>query len=505
MPVLSYESHLPFAREDVFSWYERPGALVRLHPPFAGRVVDEPTDGLKPGSESTLGINLPGLLGTSLSAIADLLGNATSLPLRSWVRWRARHTDYQPGRSMTDEMLSGPAKSWRHERHFEDDGAGTVLRETLTYQLPVTGRLPGAGQDVIHRQFETELRRIFDFRTRQTTADLAFHQSHHGLDSQQKGSGTAAAGLGVVAVSGASGMIGRQVCALLGGAGIEVRTLVRSTSGAADSARGKISWDPDAGRLDPADLREVDAVIHLAGHPLMGRFTDKHKKAVLDSRVEGTTLIAEALAALEREDSRGRALVSGSAIGFYGASAEHREHGHQILTEEHGPGTDFLADVCRQWEEATSPAQEAGVRTALIRTGIVQSPLGGVLAQMLPLFAVGAGGPLGDDQYQSWISIDDIASLIVHLALSPGAEGPVNGVAPEPVTAKEYARTLAAVLRRPSAIPVPAFGPQLLLGKQGAKELAQADQRVSAEKALGAGYAFRHPALPEALHHLLGR
>ena len=503
MPVLSYESHLPFSREDVFSWYERPGALVRLHPPFAGKVLEEPTDGLNPGSESTLGINLPGLFGTSLSSATALLGSVTSLPLRSWLTWRARHTDFQPGRSITDEMLSGPAKTWRHERNFEDDGAGTLLRETITYRLPVTGRLPRAGQQLIQRQFEAAIRRIVEFRTRQSTADLAFHQSHHRLASQEAGSGASAGRVGAIAVSGASGMIGKQVCALLGGAGVEVRRLVRGQ--AADPARGEISWDPGTGRLDPADLREVDAVIHLAGHPLMGHFTEKHKQAVLDSRVEGTALIAQALAEVEKADSRGRALISGSAIGYYGATAENREHNHQTLTEQLPAGTDFLAGVCRQWEQASAPAQEAGVRTALVRTGIVQSPLGGVLAQMLPLFAVGAGGPLGDNQQQSWISIDDIASLIVHLALSPSAEGPFNGVAPEPVTAKEYAQTLAAVLHRPSAIPVPAFGPKLLLGTQGAKELALADQRVSAEKALGAGYAFRHPTLAEALHHVLGR
>lgn len=503
MPVLSYESHLPFARENVFSWYERPGALVRLHPPFAGRVLEEPTDGLSPGSESVLGINLPGLLGTSLSSATDLLGGLTSLPLRGWARWRARHTDYQPDERITDEMVSGPAKSWRHERRFEDDGAGTLLRETITYQLPAAGRLPDSGQKLIQRQFEAAMRRIVDFRTRQSTADLAFHQSHHSLATQRTGSDAAAGRPGVVAVSGASGMIGQQVCALLGGAGIEVRPMVRDR--AADPAPDQISWDPAAGRLDPEDLREVDAVIHLAGHPLFGRFTQKHKKAVLESRVQGTALIAETLAELEEGDTRGRALISGSAIGFYGARPENREHQQETLTEELEAGTDFLADVCRQWEEAASPAQKAGVRTVLVRTGIVQSPLGGVLAQMLPLFAAGAGGPLGDDQHQSWISVDDIAALIVHLALTPEAEGPFNAAAPEPVTAKEYARTLAAVLRRPAAIPVPSFGPQLLLGKQGAEELALADQQVSAEKALETGYAFRHPRLQDALHHLLGR
>lgn len=497
MPVLHYETHVPFTREDVFTWYERPGALVRLHPPFAGRVIKEPSDGLKPGSESTLGINMPGLLGTSLSAVADLLGNLTSLPLRSWVNWRARHTEYQSGERITDEMISGPLKSWRHERDFDDDGAGTVIRETITYELPAAHRLPGKGQELLQREFEATMQRIIDYRTRQTTGDLAFHQYHFNLSSQQEKSAC------VVAVSGASGMVGQQVCALLGGAGIEVRRLVRGKD--TNVAVGEIGWDPSAGTLVAEDLRDVDAVIHLAGHPLFGRFTEKHKQAVLESRVQGTTLISEALATLERDDARGRALISGSAVGFYGAAPGNREHQQLTLTEDLPVGTDFLAEVCQQWEEATAAAHQAGVRTALVRTGIVQSPLGGVLGQLLPLFAAGVGGPLGQEQHQSWISIDDIASLFVHLALSPGADGPFNGVAPEPVTAREYAQTLAAVLHRPSAVRVPSFGPQLLLGKQGAEELALADQDVSAEKALGTGYAFRHSSLQEALHHILGR
>lgn len=506
MPRFQYQTHLPFSRHDVFDWYSRPGALVRLHPPFAGRVVQEPAAGLAEGSESTLGINMPGLWGTALAAAAETAGQVLPVPLRGWLRWRARHTRYRPDRGLDDEMLSGPASSWHHRREFEDDGAGALLRETVDYELPLLDRLPTTiAERAVHR-FEAELRRIFDFRARQTSMDLAFHQGYGRLSSQgEPNQGGAPEKVGVVAVSGASGMIGRQVCALLGGAGVEVRRLVRGTPDDVDASAGEIAWDPSAARMDPSELESVDVVIHLAGHPLAARFTAEHKRKVLASRVQGTELIAEALAQLEKADGRGRALVSGSAIGFYGATPEDREHDDELLTEQHPPGSDFLADVCRRWEAATGPAEQADIRVATIRTGLVQSPLGGVLGQMLPLFAVGAGGPLGDEQWQSWIGLDDIAGLIVHAAFTSSVEGPVNAVAPNPVTARQYARTLAAVMRRPAAIPVPSFGPALLLGGEGARQLAQADQRVSAEKIESHGYGFRHTELDAALRHLLGR
>ncbi|WP_218220362.1 TIGR01777 family oxidoreductase [Nesterenkonia sp. Act20] len=507
MPIFEYETHLPFHREDVFDWYSRPGALVRLHPPFAGRVLEEPSNGLQDGSESVLGMNLPSIFGTTLAGLADMAGSASSLPVRGYTKWRARHTDFVPGRGFADEMISGPAKSWRHDRSFEDDGTSMVLREKVTYELPLIDKLPAAVQKVAARQFEAELHRIFAFRERQSRDDLAFHQAHGRLASQQSLDShhvPESAPVKVVAVSGASGLIGRQVCALLGGAGIEVRRMVRGSADSVHLQAGDIAWDPDAGTLDPESLRDVDAVIHLAGHPLASRFTEEHKKKVLDSRVDGTSLIATTLASLETEDPRSRVLISGSAIGYYGATPADRASRSTILTEDSPAGTDFLAEVCEKWEESTAPARNAGVRTAMVRTGIVQTPAGGALAQLLPLYTVGAGGPLGDKEWQSWISIDDIAALIVHLVLSPRAEGPVNGVGPEPVTAKQYSKTLASVMRRPSAIPVPAFGPKLVLGEQGAKEIVGADQQVSAVKAESLGYAFRHHTLKEALEHVLG-
>lgn len=512
-PQFNYETYIPFLRADVFDWYTRPGTLTRLHPPFGGEVLEEPDQGPVNGATSVITLNLPGMLGTSLSAAIGFAGSVLPVTPPSRVSWRSRHENFRAGHSFADVMVSGPMRSWRHDREFTDEGPGTLLRETVTYEFPVLSRMPRAAAEQVHRRFEAELRRIFDYRGRQTTQDLAFHQSLGRLSTQLQEVDDDADRAGrprVVAVSGASGMVGTQVCALLGGGGIEVRRLVRRRANSQAEVRqqstdDQIAWDPTNGLIDDDALAQVDAVIHLAGHPLAARFTEEHRRKVLDSRVAGTSVIAEALARLERQDPTGRALISASAIGWYGATAEDRLHNQEPLDEEMPAGTDFLAEVCQAWEDSARRAEEAGVRVATIRTGIVQSPAGGALERMLPLFALGVGGPLGGDQVQSWISLDDIAALTVHAALSPEAQGPINAVAPEPVTAAEYARTLAAVLRRPAALPVPMAGPKLLLGDQGAKELVLADQRVRSDKAESLGYGFRHRNLEEALRHLLGR
>jgi uncharacterized protein len=513
MPQFQYETYLPFSREDVFTWYTRPGALTRLHPPFAGSVRQEPPNGPVNGAGSVITLNLPGLLGTSATAAAKTLTSMLPFRVPSSLKWTSRHEDFEQGRSFSDVMVSGPMRSWRHHREFSDEGSGTMLRESVTYEFPVLSHLPPPATKLLHRVFENELRRVFDFRTRQTTEDLAFHQSHGTLASQKHVSDAHSTHMPelprVVAVSGASGLIGTQVCALLGGAGIEVRRLTRRAlddpGNATPHLGPDIAWDPDSGRVDDAALAEVDAVIHLAGHPLAARFTAEHKRKVRESRVRGTTLLAEALGRAETQDPRDRVLISGSAIGWYGATPADRPHDAEVLHEATDGGTGFIAEVCDAWENAARRAEASGVRVAMIRTGIVQSPSGGALQQLLPLFAIGAGGPLGQGQVQSWISLDDIAALIVHLVLNPEAHGPVNGVAPNPVTAREYATTLGNVLRRPSVIPVPAFGPKLLLGSEGAQEIVLADQNVSAERAMHLGYGFRHPDLDTALRHILGR
>jgi uncharacterized protein (TIGR01777 family) len=295
-----------------------------------------------------------------------------------------------------------------------------------------------------------------------------------------------------VAMTGSSGLIGTALSALLTTSGHRVIRLVRHPQ----TNSAERFWQP----ADPApDLLDgVDAVIHLAGASIGGRFTPGRKREIRDSRTGPTRRLAE-LAAATRPDLR--AFVSASAIGIYGS-----DRGEEVLTETSARGEGFLADVVADWEDATTPAATAGVRTVQVRTGIVQTPRGGMLRLLSPLFAVGLGGRLGTGkQWLAWIGLDDLLDIYLRAILDSGLSGPVNAVAPEPVRNIDYTRTLASVLRRPALLPVPSFGPRLLLGAEGAREIAEASQYVRPERLAAQGHYFRQPHLEQALRHLFGR
>jgi uncharacterized protein (TIGR01777 family) len=262
---------------------------------------------------------------------------------------------------------------------------------------------------------------------------------------------------------------------------------------------GERQWRPEAPDLDLLD--GVDAVIHLAGASIAGRFTAGHKRRIRSSRVEPTAALARVAALAAGRGAGPACFITASAIGVYGSDRD-----DEVLTEASPPGDDFLAGVVKDWEAATGAAEKAGVRVVQVRTGIVQSPRGGSLRLLLPLFEVGLGGRLGSgQQWTSWIGIDDLVDIYYRAILDPQLSGPVNAVAPDPVRNTDYAAILGSVLRRPGAIPVPAFGPRLLLGAEGADELVQASQRVCPERLVAAGHSFRYTQLEPALRHLLGR
>jgi uncharacterized protein len=258
---------------------------------------------------------------------------------------------------------------------------------------------------------------------------------------------------------------------------------------------GEIEWDPARGTIDAKGLAGVEAVVHLAGAGIGDhRWTPEYKRQLLESRTLSTTLLATTLASL---DSPPAVLLSGSAIGFYGP------HGDEELDETSAAGTDFLADLCVQWEQAAAPAVNAGIRTVLLRTGIVLSPMGGALKKQLPLFKFGLGGKFGSgNNWQSWISLNDEVNAIEHL-LNSTLAGPVNLTSPNPVTNEEFTKVLAKVLRRPAFLPIPKFGPKLLLGAELAEALLFTGQRVMPTKLIGDGYEFAHPSLESALRDLL--
>lgn len=295
-----------------------------------------------------------------------------------------------------------------------------------------------------------------------------------------------------VLISGSTGLIGRKLTADLSAAGDTVVRLVRRASGSDDA----ISWNPETGEVDSSHLEGFDAVVHLAGESIAnGRWTPAKKRRIRDSRVVGTRHLAEVLAKLSRPP---QVFVGASAIGIYG------NRGDEVLDESSPPGSGFLADVCQEWEDAARPLSAADIRLALVRTGVVLDGKGGALAQMKLPFLLGLGGRLGDGrQYMSWISLEDIVGAFRHAMTNREVTGPINGVAPAPVTNAEFTRALGKALHRPTLFPVPRIGARILLGEMS-DALLFASQRVSPTRLLATGYRFRHADLASALSEALG-
>ena len=383
------------------------------------------------------------------------------LGLPGGLRWIAAHQpdSYDPPDTFADSLQSLPLSAvlpWRHTHQFSPAGERATL-VTDVVDTPLPGRM---------------LRSMFVYRHRQLAADLAALDRARAICPDPL----------TIAVTGSGGLIGTALTALLTTSGHRVIPLVRRCAPARGgallaaggpgpgAAQGGRRGDPPGRRLDRRpvhpgpqgrDPRQPDPA-----HPPPGRAGRGHRHDL-------------------------RAFVVASAIGIYGP-----DRGEEILTEASPRGEGFLADVVADWEDATTPAAAAGIRTVQVRTGIVQTPRGGMLRLLSPLFEAGLGGRLGSGkQWLAWIGLDDLLDVYLRAVLDPGLSGPVNAVAPEPVRNADYTRTLAGVLRRPAVLPVPGLGPRLLLGGEGARELAQASQYVRPEQLIGAGHRFRQPEL----------
>ena len=445
---IEYASVVNHPLDEVWAWHTRPGAMHRLVPPWQPMRVVKETESLADG-RAILG--LPGGL-----------------------RWVAQHdpAGYDPPNQFVDVLSSDGLMTlpprvigwWRHTHRYSDAGDGRTRVNDI-----VDTTVPGAA-----------LRSTFAYRHRQLAEDLAAH-----ADAADAGAGSL-----VVAVTGSSGLVGTALSAFLSTGGHRVIRLVRG----APADAGERQWDPNR---PAADLLEgVDAVVHLAGESIAGRFTEQHRRAIRDSRIEPTRRLAETAAGTPGL----KAFVCASAIGFYG-----HDCGDRLLNEDSHRGQGFLAEVVADWEAATGPAADAGLRVVTVRTGIVQAAAGGTLRLLRPLFAAGLGGRLGSGrQWLSWIGIDDLLDIYYRALYDTRLAGPVNAVAPNPVRNTDYTRALAQTLHRPALLPVPSIGPRLLLGKQGAVELAEADQRVAPVKLQSLGHRFRQPTVADALGHQLG-
>jgi uncharacterized protein (TIGR01777 family) len=455
MPKYVQRGPMPVSAEALFAWHARPGALQRLLPPWQAVRVEKP-GGIHEGETVVLRMG-PGPLA---------------------LRWVARHGSVEPGRSFVDEQESGPFARWRHTHRCLPDGPDrSVLEDEVDYELPLSGLSSG----IAGGRVEALLRRMFGFRHRRTHDDLFRHAAVPGEPRR-------------VAVTGASGLVGQSLAAFLSTGGHRVAPLVRR---AATAGSDEIRWDPARGEIDRDGLAGVDAVVHLAGESIAApRWSEAKKRAIRDSRVQGTRLLCEALASLERPPE---VLVSASAIGIYG------DRGVEIVDEESAPGEGFLAEVCREWEAAAAPARDRGIRVVHLRIGVVLSARGGMLAQVLTPFRLGLGGPVGGGkQVLSWISLDDLVGAIHFALFADHLTGPVNAVAPDAVTNREFARCLGRVLRRPAVVPLPSAAVRAALGEMG-ENLLLGGVRVAPSRLLETGFRFLYGDLEDALRFELGR
>lgn len=452
---VEFQSEYPCSAEELYTWHSRKGALERLLPPWQNISVIARHGTIEPGS------------------MVELKMHAGPLPYL----FRARHTDNVAGKMFRDIQEKGPFSSWSHTHYFRDSVQGAVLNDQLEYVLPGHRFLPG----FIKAHVERSLQQLFRHRQTVLREDISLHRRSSTTPLR-------------ILVTGASGVIGHDLLPLLTTGGHEVFTLVRRR---ADATKGEIFWDPTKGLLQESELPDIDGVIHLAGEYIgLKRWSEEKKRRVIDSRVQGTRLLAETLAARSRPP---KVFLCASAVGYYG------DGGEKLIDEHQPPGNDFISQVCRLWEKGTEPARDAGIRTVFLRLGIGLTPRGGALQRIVANSHLGCVRRFGSGrQYISWISRDDMVAAILHCLSCPLLEGPVNITAPQPVTNAELMRTIARIVRRPLLFPLPGWFLKMIYG-QMASEILLSGCRVSSQKLQDSGFIFRHPTLESALRSLLGK
>lgn len=455
MAVFQKRTRIKAPVEAVFKWHERPGAFERLTPPWEQIDVLEHTGGIKAGATRSFRMK--------------------SGPIP--IAWHAEHTDYVENEMFRDRQIKGPFSKWVHTHRFEPDGGNACFMEDhIEYVLPM-GFL---GRMAAERSVRKKLEIMFAYRHSILKQDMAAHQKQE-------------TGPLHVLVSGASGVLGRSLVPFLTTGGHQVTRLVRH---APQALNNEILWDPTNGFLNPDTLHGTDIIIHLAGENIgEGKWTAEKKRRIVESRTMGTSLIAETAAAMNPPP---KTLICASAIGYYG------NRGDCLLEECDLAGDDFISKVCCDWEQAATPAVEAGIRVVFLRIGIALTPAGGALKKLITPFKMGLGAKIADgSQYMSWISIDDVVGAVHHLMFTPNIDGPVNLVAPNPVTNIEFTRVLAAALNRPALFKIPAFAIKAAFGELGV-EVPLSSTRVTPTRLMETGYEFRYPDLFDALAHLLG-
>jgi uncharacterized protein (TIGR01777 family) len=457
MEEFTWRSAMPASAAEVFAWHARAGAFERLMPPWRRfRLVERTGTGIQDGTRVVFELGFGPI----------------------WMRWVALHSGYQEGRQFRDEQIQGPFEAWQHTHRFVHENDDTSwLEDRVSYEL----QFSPFSHLVAGRMLGNMLEQLFRFRHERIRNDLERHRRY------------SANGLQTFALSGSSGLVGRRLSAFLSTGGHTVRRLVRPP---APCGPQDIRWNPKAAEVDAWALEGVDAVVHLAGESLAeGRWTDARKADLRSSRVESTRLLAQALAGLRRKP---RVLICASAVGIYG------DRGEAPLDERSTPGEGFLAELCQAWEEAADPARQAGIRVVHLRLGMVLAREGGALGRLALPFSLGLGGRLGNGrQAISWMSAEDVVGAIYQALFDPRLAGPVNAVAPQPVTNAQFTRVLARLMARPALLHLPAIAVKLGLGEMG-EALLLKGARVHSARLQAVGFPYLYGNLQAALSHELG-
>lgn len=441
--------------EELGAWHHGKGAFRRLTPPWVRfKIIQEP-DKLENGARSIIKTRLAPFI---------------------WSTWIAELQNVKPDGDFTDTQIKGPFGHWQHLHRFIDHGPDkSQLNDAIEYRAPLgpVGKFFGGWH--IRRQLD----QLFRYRHTVTTTDLK--RQHQNPAKPLR-----------ILVSGASGLVGSALTAFLETNGHEVIALTRSPRPDSNDIR----WDISAGEIDLTASGKIDAVVHLAGENVAGLWSKKKKARIMASRRDGTKLLSEAIARLPQKPA---VMLSASGVNYYELDALNTR-------DEDSPiGTSFLAEVCRAWEDNTRAAREADIRVVNLRIGFVLTPAGGGLKLMLPAFKAGLGGKIGNGRQRlSWIAIDDLTDIIHTCLVDERYTGPVNAVAPEPATNKEFTKALGKVLKRPTILPAPAFALKAALG-DFATETVLPDLPVYPKRLRENSYEFRFENLHDALSHLLGK
>ena len=439
--------------EKGFAWHEKPGAMERLTPPWEKIQIISRSGTIQNGDKAYFKVKAGPF----------------------WFQWLAHHLEYEKNVKFADIQRDGPFLFWEHNHHFHPDGDHAfILEDNLRFRLP----LSPFSNILALTSVKKRLTRMFEYRHTVTKNDL-IHMSNYGDPHN-------------IMITGASGVLGTALVPFLRTQGHNVKRMVRKAPVQSDEAY----WNPYQQEIDKQAFDNIDTVIHLAGEYIgEGRWTPKKKKRIIGSRVKSTQFLAHTICNLKKPP---KTLICASAIGYYG------NRGEEILTESSEKGSDFISDVCDQWEKAAGPAIDSGIRVIFLRIGVVLTPRGGALERLLPIHRSGFGLTFGDgEQVMSWISEDDFLGVVNHVIHHTKLSGPVNVTAPNPVSQRDFSRHLAQAFEQPLFIRIPKWIITPIYGQMGHEVILSGNYAIP-DKLMATNYSFLHPRLEDAFHHLLG-